>query len=121
MKNLEILAEVINTNLAVDIKSKSRAAENIDEVRMYFAIVKELYLSSISRSGKTINRDHATGLYHVKQHLSIYATDKFYSNLYNIVKSDFLSKAKIHTESVANEHRKLAKYHIEQAKKALSK
>lgn len=51
-----------------DIMSRTRLREFVDARQLYCYIMREKFGLSLSKIGKTINRDHATAIHSVKTH-----------------------------------------------------
>ena len=69
MKTTEIIKELILKETGVDIADKSRVRIKVEYRSLFFTIIKDLEPKlSFREIGESVNKDHATVIYGIKQY-----------------------------------------------------
>lgn len=95
------LKRIINDVFYIELDSKNRKRGTVDARKVYSKILKEAGYS-YELIGKTINKDHATVLYYIKNLDSILMYDKILRDKYIACKNSFIKE----TESVSEQIKK---------------
>jgi len=98
-KEIIELKRIVNDVFSVDLEVNNRKVNAVDARKVYSKILKEAGYS-YELIGKTINKDHSTVLYYIKNLDSIFTYDKILRDRYIACKSIFIKESDSISEQI---------------------
>jgi endonuclease III-like uncharacterized protein len=93
-----IIKEIVEQQFQIDITKDTRKREYVEARAIYFYLTKQYTRMSLSAIGKTMNRDHSTVLYLIKQVPNWIKYDTQITGIYNKINDRLQDAVNAHPE-----------------------